>query len=44
MSNAPVLFRVLSASVKIADKAAELVRQIMTSGDLGIVDKVWSVF
>nr|CAB3226109.1 3'(2'),5'-bisphosphate nucleotidase 1-like [Phallusia mammillata] len=39
MASGPVIHRVLAASVRIADKAAELVRQIMTSGDLGIVDK-----
>uniref|UniRef100_H2YKQ1 3'(2'),5'-bisphosphate nucleotidase 1 n=1 Tax=Ciona savignyi TaxID=51511 RepID=H2YKQ1_CIOSA len=40
MANIPVIMRVLAASVRIADKSALLVREIMSSRDLGIVDKV----
>ncbi|XP_078484836.1 3'(2'),5'-bisphosphate nucleotidase 1-like [Ciona intestinalis] len=34
-----LILRVLAASVRIADKSATLVREIMSSGELGIVDK-----
>jgi len=35
----PVLTQVLAASVSIADRAGEIVRDIMKKGDLGIVEK-----
>jgi len=39
MSNSAVLMRVMASCVRVADKAAEVVREILNSGDLGIVDK-----
>ena len=39
MANPSVLLRVLSLSVKVSEKAADVVRKIMSSGDLGILDK-----
>jgi len=38
-TNSPILNQVLAASVAIADKAGEIVRDIMKKGDLGIVEK-----
>lgn len=37
--DAPLILRLLSASVKISHKAGSIVRQVMSSGNLGIVDK-----
>ena len=39
MANASVLIRVLASSIKVSEKAADVVRKIMSSGDLGILDK-----
>ena len=39
MSSHPVFLQVLSASVKAADRAGQLVRDIMKKDDLGIVQK-----
>lgn len=36
----PVLLNVLASCVNIADAACGVVREIMASGDLGIIDKV----
>jgi len=35
----PVLLRVLASSIRIADKAGQIVRDIMAGGQLGIVEK-----
>lgn len=42
MSSTPLLMRLVASSVRAADKAAELVRKIMTGGDLGIINKVYN--
>lgn len=39
MSEETVL-KILSLSIKVADKAGEIIRKVMKSGDLGVVDKV----
>jgi len=39
MSNQAVVMRVMASCVRVADKAAEVVREILNSGDLGIIDK-----
>ena len=39
MASAPAVQRVMAASVRIADRAAEIIRGILRAGDLGIVQK-----
>ena len=39
MSTVPTVQRVMAASVRIADRAAEIIRGILRAGDLGIVQK-----
>ncbi|XP_037091967.1 3'(2'),5'-bisphosphate nucleotidase 1-like isoform X2 [Pollicipes pollicipes] len=39
MAPLPPVVRVMAASVRIADKAAEIIRGILSAGDLGIVEK-----
>ena len=39
MASSSVLLKVLSMSLKVSEKAADVVRSIMSSGDLGILDK-----
>jgi hypothetical protein len=36
----PLLLRLIASSVRIADRAGSIVRNIMSGGNLGIVDKV----
>ena len=43
MSQSSVLMRVMASGVKVVEQAAEVVRNIMASGDLGIVDKVFVI-
>jgi len=38
-SSTPVVLRVLASSVKIADRAGQIIRDIMSKGQLGIVEK-----
>jgi hypothetical protein len=38
--SAPLMLRVLSASVAAANRAGNIIRDIMSTGKLGIVDKV----
>lgn len=38
--NAPLILQLLASSVNIAAKAGEIIRDVMSKGDLGIVDKV----
>lgn len=38
--NVPLVLRILSSSVSISDKAGSIIRDIMHSGNLNIVDKV----
>ena len=38
----PLLMRIVSASVSVSHRAARIARDILTKGDLGIVEKVVS--
>ena len=38
--SAPLMLRVLSASVTAATRAGNIIRDIMSTGKLGVVDKV----
>ena len=38
--SAPLILRVLSASVAAANRAGNIIREIMSTGKLGVVDKV----
>lgn len=38
--NAPLILRLLASSVTAANRAGKIIRDIMTRGDLGIVEKV----
>ena len=40
MATTPVFMRLMASCVRVSEKAAEVVREILNSGDLGIVDKV----
>lgn len=42
--NVPLVLRILSSSVTISSKAGSIIRDIVRSGNLKIVDKVCSVF
>ena len=37
----PLLLRVVASSVAVANKAGQIIRDILKSGDLGIVQKVY---
>lgn len=37
---APLILRLLASSVTTANRAGKIIRDIMSKGDLGIVDKV----
>ena len=39
MSNAPLLGRILANSVSLANKSAQIAREIMASGELGVTEK-----
>jgi len=39
MATTPVFMRLMASCVRVSEKAAEVVREILNSGDLGIVDK-----
>ena len=36
----PLFMRILGASVSVSNRAATIIRDIMSKGDLGIVEKV----
>ncbi|GAB6020513.1 hypothetical protein CHUAL_003198 [Chamberlinius hualienensis] len=40
--SSPLIVRLVAASVSVANKAGEIVRDIMKKGDLGIVQKGWN--
>ena len=40
MSSACTVLRLLAASVKVAEKSGTIVRSVLSSGKLGIVEKV----
>lgn len=42
-SSGSLILRLLASSVRVADRAGNIVRDIMSKGDLGIVDKVKTV-
>ena len=39
-NSTPVLLRLVSSSVSIAQRAGRIIRDIMSKGELGIVEKV----
>lgn len=39
-SSAPLLLRIVASSIAAANRAGQIVRDVMTRGDLGIVEKV----
>lgn len=43
-STTPLILRIVSASVAIANRAGNIIREIMKKGELGIVEKVISIF
>ena len=43
-TSAPVLLRLVSSSVAIANRAGRIIRDIMSKGELGIVEKVGFAF
>lgn len=40
MLPAPLAMRIMASSIAIANQAGKIIRDIMTAGELGIVDKV----
>lgn len=43
-SNPPLLLRLLATSVTAATRAGKIIRDIMSKGDLGIVEKVCNLY
>lgn len=43
MSSAPLAMRIMASSIAIANQAGKIIRDIMSSGELGIVDKVRAI-
>lgn len=39
-SNIPLIVRLLASSVSVANRAGKIVRDVMSKGELGIVEKV----
>ena len=42
MSGAPLMLRLLSASVAAANRAGQIIRDVLKGGQLSIVDKVYA--
>lgn len=40
MTNVPLIVRLLASSVSVANRAGKIVRDVMSKGELGIVEKV----
>ena len=40
----PLLMRIVAASVSVSHRAARIARDILTKGDLGIVEKVYFMY
>lgn len=40
MSSAPLAMRIMASSIAIANRAGKIIRDIMNTGELGIVEKV----
>lgn len=38
-----VLMRLVASAYAVAEKAGSVVRKVLHSGDLGIIEKVWTV-
>ena len=36
----PLMIRLLSASVAVANRAGQIIREVLRSGELGVVEKV----
>lgn len=41
--NAPLIVRLLASSVSVASSAGKIVRDVMSAGNLGIVEKVKTI-
>lgn len=39
-SNVPLIIKLLASSVSVANRAGKIVRDVMSKGELGIVEKV----
>jgi len=39
-SQTSIIMRILAASIKVANRAGSIIRDVMSKGDLGIVEKV----
>lgn len=37
---APAVMRILASSIVVANRAGEIIRDVMSKGELGIIDKV----
>ena len=37
----PLMIRLLSASVAVANRSGRIIREVLKTGQLGIVQKVW---
>ena len=42
-ANAPLVMRIAAASVAVANRASQIIRDVMKKGELGIVEKVNSL-
>ena len=40
MASSPLIMRLVSASVAVSNRASRIIRDILKTGDLGIVEKV----
>lgn len=43
MTPAPLAMRVMANSIAIANQAGKIIRDVMSKGELGIIDKVRSI-
>lgn len=45
MASSPaVLMRLVATAHAVAEKAGSIVRKVLYSGELGIIEKVWEIF
>lgn len=44
MSASPIAMRIIASSILIASRAGTIIRDVMTTGELGIVEKVSKSF
>lgn len=40
MTTGPLVMRIMALSIKVAGAAGSIIRDVMTKGNLGVVDKV----